>query len=456
MIPRLPHGFSHPMRIGSGAFASVYRARQEALNRFVALKFIYEKNRIKRHDLLKEAQTQASLRAHCVPDVYDAFEWQGSVCMVMEWVRGVSLAQLLSEDLDENTRLSIAAIVIDALAEIHQMGYAHRDLKPENIILSAENGLYLVDFGFSKNILEAGRSTATAAKGTPAYMAPELWSHGGDVDLMRSDVYACGRVLLQILSGTSCAAFTDALVQVNPLKRPASGVEVAALWRDMLCRAPEGTWKQRAGELTARKLSSQMVAAAKQLLYAHRTSEAYWLLVECLEEDSNNHEAVELLGTFQENDQKKRGTLRYALYAGVLLAVIAGAFFAGMQARGGASDVRWYKGSGPIVPPLFLAVQKTVGGGAVLKSDSLQTDLLEGRLFVRQIPSSVMLVIDGDTVAVQRVEQEGVSLGKGSHEVLFTDTIIGRVHGETVTLLPFQIKSIACALAYREQRNRSK
>lgn len=455
MIPKLPHGFSHPMRIGTGAFASVYRVRQEALDRWVALKFIYEKNKMKRHDLLKEAQTQANLRAECVPDVYDAFEWQGSVCMVMEWVRGVSLAQVLDADLSADARLSIAEIVIGALAEIHRLGFAHRDLKPENILLSAENGLYLVDFGFSKNVLDAGKSTVMAAKGTPAYMAPELWSHGSDVDLMRADVYAAGRVLTQILSGTPYESFPEELVLVNPRKRPATGGAVAALWSERVGSAAPDRWKVTARELTARKLSAQLFTAAKQLLFAHRTNEAYWLLVESLEEDGNNHEAVELLGRFQEHSSKKKSTMQYAVYAGLLVVLIAGAFIAGMKTRGSAPVMQWsFTGSGSLrVPPLFTALRQSKGGAAALRADTLRTGLLEGRLFVRNVPATVALIIDGDTVDASQAQVHGVPLGKGMHEVLFSQAHNRKIRSETVSVLPFQIKSIAYTIASDVQRN---
>ena len=79
MLSRLPRGFTHPMRIGTGAFASVFRVHQSALDRKVAFKIIHEKNAVGRSELLKEAKTQAKLRAGCVPQVYDAFEWKNCV-----------------------------------------------------------------------------------------------------------------------------------------------------------------------------------------------------------------------------------------------------------------------------------------------------------------------------------------------------------------------------------------
>ena len=178
MLPKFPPGFSHPMHIGTGAFASVYRVRQTVLERWVALKFVFEKNPHRRRELLGEAQTQAKLHAECVPRIYDAFEWRQSVCIVMEWIRGVSLAEVLTSDLSLDDRIRMAGSLIRALAEIHARGFAHRDLKPENVLAAPDHGLYLVDFGFSRNIAEQHRSSVNVAKGTPAYMAPELWTLG--------------------------------------------------------------------------------------------------------------------------------------------------------------------------------------------------------------------------------------------------------------------------------------
>ena len=79
MIPALPAGYSHPMSIGKGGFASVYRVKQTALDRWVAIKIIEEKNPKRRKELLKEGKTQANLQIRYVPQVYDAFEWKKKV-----------------------------------------------------------------------------------------------------------------------------------------------------------------------------------------------------------------------------------------------------------------------------------------------------------------------------------------------------------------------------------------
>ena len=126
MIPKLPKGFSHPMRIGEGGFASVYRVRQQALDRWVAIKFIHEKNRDKRTELLKEAKVQARIRTDCIPQIYDAFEWHQNVCIVMQWIKGVSLATLLESSFSVEEKILLAQGFIAALANLHSLGFAHQ------------------------------------------------------------------------------------------------------------------------------------------------------------------------------------------------------------------------------------------------------------------------------------------------------------------------------------------
>jgi hypothetical protein len=443
------------MRSGSGAFASVYRARQTALDRHVALKFIYEKNGTRRHGLLKEAQTQAKLRTGCVPQLFDAFEWRSSVCMVMEWVRGVSLARLLETPLSDNDRLSLADSFIRALAEIHRQGYAHRDLKPENILLSPDNGLFLVDFGFSKNVTDASISTAGTGKGaasmvgTPTYMAPELWSSGATVDFMRVDVFAAGKILLQVLDGTSSAGFAASCVMVNPQLRPSSGVALLALWENELVYPAESrTWKKLAGDHAAAELSAHLCTAAKELLDAHRSDEAYWLLVESIEENSTNHEAIGLLGSFQEHAGKKRKTVGYGTFFAALIAGIGLSFLIGLHSRSSPVTVRASAGR---VGAYKLATSHRYGslpGKAVLRHDSLETGKLYATIFIRNMPEGGHVVIDNDTVNSDTAVYKGTSVPPGSHAIVIRDSAGAPVRREIVGILPFQIKTVD-AMVYR-------
>ena len=444
MIPRLPSGFSHPMRIGEGAFASVYRVRQEALERWVALKFIDEKNPLKRRELLKEAQTQAQLRTDSIPQIYDAFEWHGSICMVMEWISGISLTSLLDRELTVDNRLSIATDFVLALCAIHKLGFVHRDLKPENIIITPDRWLYLVDFGFSKNVADMHVSAVAHAKGTPAYMAPELWLKGGGrVDLMRADVFSSGKILRLVLAGTPAVGFTDALLLEDSLKRPASGVAVRTLWEaSPWVSNGDAALYEMAGALAAERLSSDLLFAAKQLLHARREEEAYWLLVESIEKNGNNREAMEIMGNFKQRTHKRWSAVHYAVLSMAIVGGLLTAFFAGKRSMEVAAHEpipirRHYT-------PMLASIgnNRSPIGNAELREDPHRSDRLSGKLLLRNMPHAPVIRIDGCVIDSDSAYGNGLPLHWGEHDLSVCDSS-GRVYRqESIALLPFQTKSV--------------
>ncbi len=443
MIPRLPQGFSHPMLIGEGAFSSVYRVRQEALERWVALKFIYERVPEKRRELLKEAQTQAKLRADCVPHMYDAFEWRSSVCMVMECISGIPLTTVLELPLAPDDRLAIAGEFIAALAAIHGLGFAHRDLKPDNIIVAPDRGLFLVDFGFSKKIADANVSSVAHAKGTPAFMAPELWRHGAPADLMRADMYSAGKILRIILRSTAALEFTDALINDDPLERPASGPGLRHQWESSPWNRPERLdWQRIAGTLSAQRLSDDLLNASKQLLHAGRVDEAYWLLVESIEKNGDNHRAIELMAGFQQTTRRRPSRVRLAVLAAAVAGGLLTAYIAGKRS------------SQPAVPETFQprrqqpAMLTAAGetpfavGRIALREDSLRFDRLSGMLVIRPKARAPVVRVDGRFVDRDSVCGSGLRLHWGEHDVAVSDGSGRTYRRESVSLLPFQTKVI--------------
>lgn len=432
------------MRIGRGAFASVYRVRQAALDRWVAVKFIYEKNRDKRGELLKEAQTQAKMHAECVPRIFDAFEWHRNICIIMEWVRGISLTSLLEQELSEDDRIALAGSLISALSVIHGQGFAHRDLKPDNVLIAPDRGLFLVDFGFSKNINELHTSLVTTVKGTPAYMAPELWKKGNQVDMMRTDIYAAGKILAQILTATAHKSFTEILLEDNPDNRPASGTDLLRLWEERATGyAVETTdWNYMAGDLTAASLSKELFVSARNLLFAHRNDEAYWLLVESLEENGNNQDALELMSNFQEQSRKRYTLRHYLFFSIVLVCGILLAFLAGFRSRKNitrqAAPVRKERqqllGSKDFGPMTI--------GNLALREDTLRTDQLSGRLFIRNTPENGILFVDSRPLDPDSATASGFDFHWGEHTVTVRDSAGRMLCRYTISLLPFQIKTV--------------
>jgi hypothetical protein len=431
------------MKTGGGAFGAVYRARQVALDRWVAVKVIDERNRARRRALLKEARTQARLRLDCIPQVYDAFEWRSRVWIVMQWVKGAGLDRLLSKPLRDAHRLWLAEGVINAVARLHREGFAHRDLKPANILVSPDEGVLLVDFGFTKHVADGEQSMAGMVKGTPAYMAPELW-RGDAVDYMRADVYALGKILRRILAEGDAEKLLSRMTHEDPAKRPASATAVHAEWDSLVARELRiPWWDSIAGPLSREIAANTCCQGARALMRARRTDEAYWLLVECLEENPDHAEALALMGRFSELTRRRRVRARL-IWAGATTAAAAVAlllaFWAGFTK--GSSDAV-VESSGPRTPRMLksLSLSSLRADYAAFQEDSLVGRALTGRLAIIEPPAAGRLYIDGSPCDRKSAEGAGLALPFGEYAVSWRrgQTIVWR---ERIRLLPFQKRAI--------------
>ncbi len=444
MIPALPKGFTHPMPIGKGAFSSVYRVRQGALDRWVAIKVLAEKSPDRRQGMLKEARKHAQLGAAGIPALYDAFEWRGQVCIVMQWIKGVSLEALLEKGLEARHRGPLAAALLAVLAGLHRLGYAHRDLKPANILVSPEDGVYLVDFGFARRIDNPEQSLAGVLIGTPAYMAPELWKTG-DADLRRADLWSLGRILKRLDPGGEWPGLIEELLREDPAGRPASAAEAWKSRESWLAAVPPCDWKSAAGRLTADTLSHQVIQSARELLFAGREDEAYWLGIEALELDPDSAEAMKLLDQVPAASRRKarvRRLARATLAAGFALAV-ASAFLLGRRS-GGAERFAAVSAEPGARALLLPGLRPAAAGAAALPLRELAgRGGLAGRLTVRDASRCDSLRLDGRELPSGSAS-EGVVLLAGEHQLLCRcgETPGGGIRRERVALLPFQDKTI--------------
>src|SRR5690349_3252235 len=197
--------------LGQGGFAAVFRARDNALNRDVAVKVLDVElapspNVAER--FLREAQTVARLEhPHIVP-IYKVGRQQEIFYLIMRCIDGPSLGQLLETQhkLSLGDAARIARQVADALAYAHSHDIVHRDIKPDNILLDKSGHVLVTDFGIAKAAqaaqAKAGSTHLTSEGmivGTPQYMSPEQAS--GDPLDGRSDIYSLGIVLYQMLAG---------------------------------------------------------------------------------------------------------------------------------------------------------------------------------------------------------------------------------------------------------------
>ena len=191
-------------KLGAGAFADVYLAHDQELDREVALK-IPRPDRFSTTEALRqvtdEARTVARLQHPGIVTVFDAVDHQGISFIVLQFIRGRSLAHLLEHDtLSFAGAVQLAAEVAVALAHAHDQGFVHRDIKPRNILLDADDRPHIADFGLAARHREAGESSDEIA-GTTHYMSPEQArgeSHRIDG---RTDIWALGVVFYQMLTG---------------------------------------------------------------------------------------------------------------------------------------------------------------------------------------------------------------------------------------------------------------
>jgi serine/threonine-protein kinase len=203
--PDLPR-YEFQERLGEGAVAVVYRARDRELNRTVAVKVLKETlalSEITRQRFHREAQVAGGLSHPNLVSVHDAGTDHGRMYLVMEFVKGRPLSQVLAERKTEvRALLVLLEKVAEGMAVAHEKGVVHRDLKPANIMVTPGGEPKVGDFGLAYLVgSETGLTRTGSALGTPMYMAPEQLAAGEVPITPRTDVYALGAILYEILTG---------------------------------------------------------------------------------------------------------------------------------------------------------------------------------------------------------------------------------------------------------------
>ena len=189
---------------GRGGMGIVYRATQVALGRPVALKLIaanYAGERSFRERFKREWETAASIDHPNVIPLYEAGAAEEHLFIAMRFVEGVDLAELIAREpeIAPERAVRIIAQVASALDAAHARGLVHRDVKPGNVLIGADDHVYLTDFGLTKNpTTDSGLTGTGMFVGSVDYAAPEQIR--GEATDARTDVYALGCVLFQILT----------------------------------------------------------------------------------------------------------------------------------------------------------------------------------------------------------------------------------------------------------------
>ncbi|MCX5382940.1 Stk1 family PASTA domain-containing Ser/Thr kinase [Streptomyces sp. NBC_00083] len=191
-------------RIAVGGMATVYRAVDTRLDRVLALKVMHpglaaDASFVER--FIREAKSVARLAHPNVVGVFDQGAQDQYVYLAMEYIAGCTLRDVLRERgaLQPRAALDILEPVLAALGAAHRAGFVHRDMKPENVLIGDDGRVKVADFGLVRAVDSVTSSTGSIL-GTVSYLAPEQIEHG-TADT-RADVYACGVVLYEMLTGT--------------------------------------------------------------------------------------------------------------------------------------------------------------------------------------------------------------------------------------------------------------
>ncbi len=204
MLGRLIDGrYQVRSRIARGGMATVYLATDLRLERRVAIKVMHGhladdaqfKNRF-----VQEARSAARLAHPNVVSVFDQGQDADMAYLVMEYLPGITLRDLLRDygRLTAEQTIDISDAVLSGLAAAHRAGIVHRDLKPENVLLADDGRIKIGDFGLARAVTNS-TGTGQALLGTIAYLSPELVTRG--VADARSDIYALGIMIFEMLTG---------------------------------------------------------------------------------------------------------------------------------------------------------------------------------------------------------------------------------------------------------------
>ncbi|HEY8712417.1 MAG TPA: serine/threonine-protein kinase, partial [Thermoanaerobaculia bacterium] len=226
--------------LGAGGMGEVYRARDEKLNRDVALKILSADLAANAEHLRRfqqEAHAASALNHPNIITIYDIGHFDGTAYISMELVDGQDLRSAQAgQRMPIKNVLRVAVKVSDGLAAAHERGIVHRDLKPENVMISRDGFVKILDFGLAKLVRPITESQTTAPHTTPgavfgtvAYMSPEQ-AAGRNLDF-RSDQFSLGVILYEMLTGrmpfseATAAETLAAIIRQEP--RPASAVNDA-------------------------------------------------------------------------------------------------------------------------------------------------------------------------------------------------------------------------------------
>ena len=252
--------------LGAGGMGAVYKARQEGLDRVVALKILPEEFG---HDVkfalrfTREARTLAKLNHPNIVSVYEFGNVHDTYYFLMEYVDGPTLRDVVSAgQLAPEHALAMVPHLCDALQFAHDKGVIHRDIKPENILMTTDGSVKIADFGLSRILGDENQPTALTGThqimGTPRYMAPEQLEGAHSVD-HRADIYSLGVVFYEMLTGE---------LPMGRFAAPSQKVEIDVRLDEVVLRTLEKEPQRRYQNASQIKSDVQTITSTDNPAYA--------------------------------------------------------------------------------------------------------------------------------------------------------------------------------------------
>jgi len=462
-------------QVGTGGMSVVYRGRDTALDREVAIKILHPHLATKAESRARFSREARAVARLSHPGIVEIFDYSGDATeeswLVTEFIHGRTLRAFADEagiQLPECGAL-VGIALADALVHAHAAGVIHRDLKPENVLIAEAGGrtaVKLADFGIARILSQDDRMTMTGALvGSPNHMAPEI-VEGAEAD-ERSDVFSLGTILYWLCTGSlpfeapnptatlrrlvtgdfvdprraspmvsePIARVIRAAMAHAPADRPSSAAEVrdqllAALRDDGIDRPDETLSSFLADPVgTATALRPRLIEARLRRGEAHlargETAQALDAFDGVLSLDPHHPAVLRHLDTVARRDRNRRWLMRSAVALGGAVAVGLAAL---AVARFPPSDARPVSAGGPLESagapapspaPATLAVDETAGSGPAAPAPSVPRPAprAPSRVAVAAVPLTVHV-----RPYAQRALLDGVEVATGQQRIVFSLT----------------------------------
>ena len=247
--------------LGQGGMGAVYKARQQMLDRVVALKILpleISRDPAFAERFTREARALAKLTHPNIVTVFEFGEADGLYYLMMEYVDGVNLRETIrSGSLAPSAALAVISQICDALQYAHEEGIVHRDIKPENVLLDKRGRVKIADFGLAKLLglspIEVTLTATHQVMGTLHYMAPEQLERPLEVD-HRADIYSLGVVFYELLTGE---------LPLGRYELPSEKRQVDARLDDVVLKTLEREPKQRYQHASEVKIDVDQISSSK-------------------------------------------------------------------------------------------------------------------------------------------------------------------------------------------------